>query len=802
VNNLRRWQIDPNQAFVLPLAADARLSQTDYADDQVWDLSLGEIDSPALALQTRYGGRAGLVSLVPMWLHEGRSIYQYQAYAIPPIITGFAPGYLRVQASLTHQLALQAEYWAMESHAIGARFTLSNAHTTPTQIRLDVLGHVGIGGQERKLAVMPLTSGGHALSLGRIGNLNPALVLEGGSGDSEGYISPKIGREFTVEGRKKMVVKWVCAGLPDAAASIALAQRWLQADWESAFQQINLAAEAIPIIETGDPGFDLLLANSWQQLVLSVLKPTASLPHASLVATRASDHGFSPRGDGSDHDRTWNGQDPTFIYPAALALASVNPQIAQGIVRNYLALQRQDGWLDHKPGLGGQRENILCMPVLARLSWGIFQYSEDSQFLRDVFPGLIRFFERWLQEDTDHDGLPEWTNERQSGTVFLPTFAAGQAWGQNADIRLVEPPGLLAFLLSEAASLREIAYYLHDSAAEAKLKGQIDALKTALESLWRDDRYVYRDRDSHITTNSVVILAEGRGDEEHLPVIAVNPPNRLIVRVTGGVDHAPKLKLYIQGLNAEGETIEETAEIQDFLWQNRRGVYTSRQIYAQVDRIRCDGLSRVYSIHAQTLDTTRLDINALLPLWSVSLPPERAERLVLWMTDSDHFWREGGVTLCSVQDPDFNPANLDGCGGVWPFWLTLLGEGLIESGHIQTAFDLFQRFTRTQMSVFQNEKQFFEFYHSDEAKGLGTPGHLNGVLPLHLLMRLIGVRVISEHKVWVGGQFLWDSPVSLQQHGVRIKRSREETIITFPSGYETKISGERWQEITDSGQIK
>jgi len=129
MKTIQRWHLDANAPYCSHIAADTRLSSTDYRDDQIWEVLPGSGESAALALQTRFGGRAGLVSLVPMWLHDGRSIYQAQAYSQPPYLTGFAPGYLRFEAALTPHLALQTEYWAMESHAIGVRYTLANVHT-------------------------------------------------------------------------------------------------------------------------------------------------------------------------------------------------------------------------------------------------------------------------------------------------------------------------------------------------------------------------------------------------------------------------------------------------------------------------------------------------------------------------------------------------------------------------------------------------------------------------------------------------------------------------------------------------
>lgn len=796
--NVRRWLLDSNKPFSLPLAADARLSATDYLDDQVWELSLGAVDSPALVLQTRYGGRVGLASLIPMWFHDGRTIYQAQAYAMPPAITAFAPGYLRIQASLTPNLALQAEYWAMDSHAVGARFTLGNAHTDPVNLRLDLFGHLGAQGREQPVRILTLTDKTSALHFENAGNLNPIVVLEGGSADQPG--SSKIGRTLTIGGRKKIVMRWVHAGLPDARESLALAQRWLAQDWDDAFKRIVQGAEFIPDFETGDENLDLALAMSVQQLVLAYLKPTASLPYGSFVAERHPGTGFSLRG--SDHRRAWSGQAPTTAYLAALGIASINAAAAQGIIRNYLAIQQSDGWIDWKPGLAGQRQGILCLPILARLAWGIFQYTEDANFLKEVFPGLLKFFERWLAQDADQDGLPEWQSENQTGYVFTPTFAVGQSWGHNADIRFFESPDILAYLLSEAISLRAIAYYLHNTSAETWLTSQIQALQNALESLWQGSRYGYHDRNTHQSNGSISILKNGRGDEEHILAQPISPANRVIVRVEGGVDHTPNLTMHVYGLSEGGTPIAEKVDSKAFTWQRNRGVYTTEQVFSQIDRVRFDGLSRVYHVSVYTPDTTRLDISALLPLWSVGLTPERAESIIQLLSDPNHFWRPNGVTMNSAQDANFDPSNAEGSGGIWPFWGTLMGEALIEAGRMDKAADLLKRLLNVQIETLRQQRHFTEFYHSDELNGLGEPGHLNGIVPLHLLWRVIGVRIISGGKVWAGGAFAWDQPITVMQHGVTVRRSTAGTNISFPSGHQVNLASDaEWQEIVDPNPV-
>jgi len=62
---------------------------------------------------------------------------------------------------------------------------------------------------------------------------------------------------------------------------------------------------------------------------------------------------------------------------------------------------------------------------------------------------------------------------------------------------------------------------------------------------------------------------------------------------------------------------------------------------------------------------------------------------------------------------------------------------------------------------------------------------------------VMGVRIISSKKVWVGGRFTWESPVFIDQHGVRVERFHEGTRIEFPSGTIREVKGEDWQEIID-----
>ena len=127
---------------------------------------------------------------------------------------------------------------------------------------------------------------------------------------------------------------------------------------------------------------------------------------------------------------------------------------------------------------------------------------------------------------------------------------------------------------------------------------------------------------------------------------------------------------------------------------------------------------------------------------------------------------------------------------------------MIEAGRYDLATDLVRRLLSAQTKVLHEQGQFFQFYHSDEAIGLGMAEHLGGVVPVYLLLRVLGVRVISGSKVWTGGLYHWPSAVTVRQHGMTVQRSSAGTHITFASGKTAQLAADaEWQEVIDAENV-
>jgi hypothetical protein len=800
---MRDWNLTADNPLAMRFAADTRLGRTDYADDQSWEVAFGGPQEPGLIIQTRYGGRAGLARLVPMWVLNGRPVYEGSAFAARPVLRAFAPNYAKITIRLLQTLTLNAELWVMESHAVGGRFVMENSAAEPLSLRFELFAQVVREGSVIDMNLLGLDDGSEALHMGVIGNLNPILMMEYAAPVAARpgeHVSPKLSAPVTVPAKGWTTVRWVHAGLPSLNDSLQTAYRWLyQTNWDENLALIEQVNASTPIIETGNADWDAAIGLSAQVVLRSFVGPTGSLPYPSFVSARIPSRGFSPRGDGSDHGWQWNGQTAMLGYLALPAAAILSPDLARGAIRNALAVRHDDGWIDFKPGLGGQRANLLSAPLLATTAWRIYEITEDKSFIADVFPGLLRFFERWFQSDMDRDGdgLPEWTNTLQSGYPDNPVFARYRRWAHNADINKAESPDLAAYLIGEARSLHQMAELVGDAAAAAALKARHDHVLKQLDSMWDEAAggYQYRDRDTHRAVAGKMLF-RGKGDERFDARPTLDPPNRLILRVIGGRDHTPHVSAIIEGVDAQGTHVSETIPPTAFAWYYGMGAAVTGQVYSQVNYVRFEGLSRVYTVEIDTVDLTRQNQTLLLPLWAAAPGQDRVTRLIKTITDPARYWRPFGMPVCPVDDPAFAANNDGGSGGVWLLWNVLFIEGLLECGYTREAATLFGRLLDAQVRALRRDRAFREAYNSETGDGLGDLDELAGIVPLQLVMQLIGLRVIDSRKVWAGGLFALPNPVKVTQFGVEVSRSATGTTVRFLSGHVAEV-GPEWQVIED-----
>ncbi len=799
---MREWSLTENDPLALRIAADTRLTATDYADDQAWELTLTGGEPPALALRTTYGLRARDMRLFPIFGEGDTTVYDPAAFVQAPRVRAAYVNHLRVTFVPLPGVSVTAHWWAAESQVIAGQLTLVNedGDRPERDIRLALAGL--LKPLDNPQTFGPSQREEYTVLEGHTGNLDILLAMEGEvTGDSAPF--PLLTQSVHLTAHTPVTIRWACAARPGAAESLVLVRDVFAREWEAEFARIELANASLIEFETGDPEWDAAFAFAQNVALRCYVGPTPHLPNPSFIFSRNPDRGYSRKGDGSDHPWLWDGQVATEAYVNLPQIAAAAPELAKGVIYNWLAIQDEKGFIDWKPGLAGQRNKALCIPLLATIAWDLYERTEDKAFLENTYLGLYRFFNVWFssRHDRDSDGVPEWTHTIQSAFDDNPSFVRWQPWAQAADISAVEAPDLIAYLYREAESLRKIRDVL-GRPVEPEIEARASTLAEACQRAWSASESIYRylDRDTH-TAGPALVLAEGSGNlavdiGRRLPT-----PARIVVRAVGPRDERVEMTVTLAGKGRGGRNRVETFKRSQVQWYFGVASGTSDKAFTELDRVEIGGLSDAYTTTISTVDLTRQDQTLLLPLWAGLPTPAQAEALVRQtVLDPERFWRPFGIPNCSAKDPVYRPDNRGGSGGVWMMWTTMLGEGLLEYGYRAEAAELITRLMNAIGRNLKEDRAFSEAYNAETGEGIGERDYLWGVAPVALFLKSLGVRLVTPRRVHVSGRSPWPRPVTVRWRGCTITRDGDRVSVSFPTGRTVHAQGETAQFIEDTGE--
>ena len=779
---MRDWSLAPGDPLCLTLAADSRLSIPDYLDDHIWELSLGGGEPPALALQTTYGLRAKAMRIFLRFSENGKSVSDPSTFASGPTVRRFYPNFLTLDYSPLKNIDVTTEYWVPQSHAVGGRVSVANKTSTARSIRMDVCAILAaINGQIMTATQMQMVN----VLTGQTGGLAPVLFLTGGPAPGTGPY-PSLYLDLDLGPGATRTLTWVQAAADNVQTSFDLARQTSARLWEAERTRLELlnASQTIDI-STGDKDWDAAFALSQKAGFGLFFAPDTQLPCSSAVAVRGPDNGNSPRGDGTDYPPSWNGQTPFDAY----YLSSVLPasDAARDLLENFMSIQNEDGFIDGKPGIAGQRGRYLAAPLLASLAWKLYEKSEDDKFLNGVFPKLHKFFWSWFspEYDEDRDGLPQWKHILQTGFDDNPLFDSWHEWALGGDITQVHSPALEAMLYREAVCLIKMAERLERKDVLLLLHEQAVKLRESIGSTWqsRTGLYHYRDRATGLSlAGRMLVKQQGPGIVS--PKMKFDQPLRLLVEVQTQTPTAKRPEIRIH--EYASKRADEVVSSGDYQWSNRGLVYTTQKVYSRLGKVSIRGLSDEDTIVISTLDFTTEDHTLFMPLWAGIPDEQRAQTMVARaLLDASRFQRPFGVPACpSLTEPEAEAVSQ----AVHLPWNLFIGEGLLTYGFRSEAARLF---AHLMTGIIQNLKQnraFYARYHAEKGTGLGERNALSGLAPVALFLRVLGVEILSATRVRLEGPnpFPWD--VTVQYRGLKVICGQQKTDIVFSNGKSVTVT--------------
>lgn len=790
---MHTWLLRSGDPTTLTLAADARLTSTDYLNDQIWELTIGRGEPPAINLQTTYGLRARSLRIFPRFGEGDESVSDPDAFASPIRLEHNYPSALQLIFTPLAEISAQMSYWIPQSHVAAGQITLTNTGNTPRQISLEWVALLAPGVFGERMTVREIDA--VRVLAGATQTLCPVFFITGGMSPGSGSF-PSLKLTIDLTPKEHSSFSWAIAGLNDIRDSFDLARQITSCNWSAEMARLELLDQGLIDIRTGEESWDFALARS-QRIALSLISsPTAFLPKASFFITRQPDQGYSISGDGNDYNHLWNGQPALESYYLAELLLPTYPELISGVVENFITIQNQNGTIDGRPGLGGQRSHLNATPLLASLAWKVYEYTGDTHFLEKCLEPLTRFFESWLAppRDRDNDRIPEWSHISQTGLDDHPLFTHWYYNAQGVDPTCIESPDLCAYLYREYISLQKIASILRQNEIINSLSDAADGLKAAVQTSWSesDFSYHYWDRDTHLTTSPAIHLALHWPEIPNLP-IEFYRPLRLLIRVISADDTKRRLQVHLHGSGPGGGHLVEPLTENHFSWQQGHAQATSNRIFTSLDHLDIQGLETGDILEIQSINLTGLDITQLLPLWAGVSSLEQAAQLVQnTITNPKYFWRTFG--LGSVKLPS-NHAGDPSVSVSLPLNV-LVAEGMLNYGYRTEAAELVTRLMHLISRNIAREGAFRNGYNADHGTGMGERNALTGLAPVNLFLLTLGIKILQQHELVLQGFNPYPWPVTVKYRGTTILCQKDKTTVIFSDGQTTTISDAGFHKIT------
>ena len=783
---MREWSLQAGDPLSLTLAADFRLCKPDYLNDHIWELELGGGEPSSLAIRTTYGLRARSMRLFYRFSEAGKTLTNPAEFHTPPRLRRFYTNFLLFQFVPFEGLEVTAEYWIPESHALAGRISLVNRTAAKRKVSIELCGSLTpLDGQSLSFTQQQMVN----VLAGTSGGLAPVVFMTGGPQSGSGPY-PALVVEPDFDPGVTNTFTWSAAALPSAEASFELARHVAARPWDAERTRIELVdAGDLLDIYTSDADWDAALAFS-QRTAQSLFYPaSAHLPNPSFVRSRQPDGGFSHTGDGLDYPPAWSGQSPFDAWYLA-SLLPVSPQLTRGLIENFLSAQKEDGSIDGRPGLGGQRAKFIAAPLLASLAWKYYQDVDQDSYLEQVFPKLLAFFKAWFSPDHDRDGdgLPEWDHVLQTGFDDHPLLDVWHPWSQGVSIPALFNPELEALLYREATSLILMAEKLNRSGELGPLHQQAALLRSSVESSWNkhNSLYCYRDRLTGLSLAGKLI-GKHQGPGEMRPKKAgFEQPVRLLVEIQTKNPATVKPLIEIIGTNSEAGNRSEMIGEHQFQWRSGGLVATSQKVYGKVTRLKIGGVEEKDKVTLRSVDAASEDITLFTPLWAHLARLEQAQAMVAHsLLDARRFDRPFGIpALPTLPDPDADTIALS----VLLPWIQILGEGLLAYGFRNEAARLTVHVMNAVILSLKQSRAFYERYQAETGSGMGERGALTGLAPVGLFLQALGVTFLSPVSVRLEGHnpFAW--PVTILYRGLKVIRGLDATEVVFPNGQVVKVT--------------
>ncbi len=762
--------IAPQDPFSLILVNDSQHSQEKISFDNTWEIQYEGGELGGISLYSTLGLQALSLRITPIFSNLNESRINLKQFEKKPIITENLPNYTNISVEVFPGIHFSLEYFISNSHSIYGQVSIKNKSTKKFSGNLQYLVTLKplSGGEQMK----GMQSDLYYVLEGKTKDLFPFFYL-GGLSQSGKLGQPSIASNFEIDSDSSQRLKWCLVFEQDKFQSLERVIDFQSIDFDKETTRNNLFHQRdIFFFDTGNPDWDNALLFSQNSAKQLFVKDTGKKQKFSLVQSRHPEKSIY-------HPETTKNCKNEGISPIQLwYFLQVLPKhhyMIQDVFEEFINFQREDGFIPNHSNPSNFQSRFHAFPIFATIAQEILDIQRSQDFAITYLNKLISYLHYWLSISSDESN-PHWENAMQSLYEDLPIHNQWDKDGYGINSLWIESPFLNSLLAIECEKCLQIAdQFKIDFPERNWLEEQKTNLIKRIDNSWNPKQkyFAYRDIQTKKTPGKVSIL-KINGSGIHTLDKNFRSPQRLTVRVVTHPELSKKITVEIRGLHKNHE-VYEIIKPNNFNWSTTTGLSTTENVFERISSINILGLPDDSSVEVTTSQYSMVDLSLFLPILIKDTNKKRIQQMGDHWLEKE-FLSNFGLSLLPKKyllnrKKHMNLVDL-------PLNSFIL-EGLIDNQQFDLAKKVFNNLMKVVIKNLRLSKKFFKLYDASDGTCKGEYNIINGMIPLKIFFRLIGIRRWTDTEIEFMGSSVFKDDIKIFHRGLRVICSQKgHTIIT------------------------
>ena len=784
----------PKDPISLTLTSDFRLCLVDPLYDFVWELLLGRGEPAGVSLYSTFGLRAKEFKMFPRFTEADVTIFDPSDFQQPVIITTLYPSMIRLEFSPLLGINVKMMICVPNSFSLSIQIEIHNSRLNHRNIGLDWVSMLSPGSDGHRMKQFEDASIQYLL--GQSESIYPMTFMNGVTDFASGSL-PSITKQLTLPAGSTEAVQIYFSAHGTTETTIEKIKSLREMDWNLEYAKIENTNQTYINLKTNDEHLDKLLYSGQVSAIQHMIRLDDSSTGIRSVENRSSYRIQTP-----DQTKTNRFSTPLLSpwenYYLSTILLPIQPDFIANILQSYMEIQESSGRIEVPITPQDPNRTHHATPMLGTIALDYYHHTKDRQFLQDIYPKLLDYFNHWFDQsnDPDEDGIPNFRSPIQFGLDNHPLFIPHQTLNTPIDIHKIESPALCSLLYQDGRKLVEIAKILENSSPITAITTRSEHMRAAVISSWsaESQSFHYWDIDSH-DSPAGEIIAEITGPGEYSLVTDISQPTRIGIRIIPKETKPIDYRIFLHGTNrADADRIEKITNA-EFVWQASQGITITEVIFASITEVEIYDIQDFDVVQLFVPDYRFEDISLLSSIAVYGDDSQQVfnDTITNTVLSTEKFLGNRGIKTY-LMDQTGNLGSIVEQGINIP-WNQYLGELLVDYGYRNQTWDLISRIIKAMDQSVSSSHTFYSYYHHETGEALGPRGSIVGLPPLHLFLKVIGIEYLSRAEIVLNGYNPAPDDVIIEYMGITITASKGKYTIKFPGGQTIVVRDPKMQVI-------